>query len=61
MHSGGKTTQSDILVPQVEDNVDGTATIKYNSRNRGSHELTLLYNEKPVQGKQTLRFIAYLI
>lgn len=36
--------------PVIEDNRDGTVSIKYDPREEGSHELALKYNGEHVQG-----------
>lgn len=37
--------------PVIEDNRDGTVTIKYEPREEGTHELALKYNGEHIQGK----------
>lgn len=37
--------------PVIEDNRDGTVSIKYEPREEGTHELALKYNGEHVQGK----------
>lgn len=37
-------------VPVIEDNRDGTVSIKYEPREEGSHELLVKYNGEHVQG-----------
>lgn len=36
--------------PVIEDNRDGTVSIRYDPREEGSHELALKYNGEHVQG-----------
>lgn len=36
--------------PVIEDNRDGTVTIRYDPREEGSHELTVKYNGEVLQG-----------
>lgn len=38
--------------PIIQDNRDGTVSVKYDPREEGSHELVVKYNGEPVQGKQ---------
>lgn len=40
-----------IDVPIVEDNFDGTVRIQYNPKEDGVHEMILLKDGAPVQGK----------
>lgn len=37
--------------PVIEDNRDGTVSIKYDPREEGLHEMVLKYNGEHVQGK----------
>ena len=37
--------------PKIEDNKDGTVTIRYNPTETGLHELAINYNNQPIQGK----------
>lgn len=37
--------------PTVDDNRDGTVSIRYDPREEGLHEMTLKYNGEHVQGK----------
>lgn len=37
--------------PVIQDNRDGTVSVKYDPREEGSHELVVKYNGEPVQGK----------
>jgi len=39
--------------PTIEDNRDGTVSIRYDPREEGAHELTLKYNGENVQGNFT--------
>lgn len=39
-----------VDVPIIEDNHDGTVSIKYEPREEGSHELNVKYNGEHVQG-----------
>jgi hypothetical protein len=40
--------------PGVEDNRDGTVSIRYDPREEGLHELALKYNGEHVQGKSSV-------
>lgn len=40
--------------PVIQDNRDGTVSVKYDPREEGSHELVVKYNGEPVQGKQMI-------
>lgn len=42
--------------PVIEDNRDGTVTIKYEPREEGTHELALKYNGEHIQGEKLLKF-----
>lgn len=37
--------------PIIQDNRDGTVSVKYDPKEEGSHELIVKYNGEPVQGK----------
>lgn len=39
--------------PSIEDNRDGTVSLKYEPREEGLHELLVKYNGEHVQGKQS--------
>lgn len=39
-----------IDAPQIEDNRDGTVSVKYDPREEGLHELAVKYNGEHVQG-----------
>ena len=39
--------------PIIQDNRDGTVSIRYEPREEGLHELHVRYNEEHVQGKNT--------
>lgn len=41
--------------PVIQDNRDGTVSVKYDPREEGSHELVVKYNGEPVQGKQGIQ------
>lgn len=41
-----------IDLPIIEDNRDGTVRIQYDPTEDGVHELVLLYNSVPVEGKK---------
>lgn len=41
-------------LPKIEDNKDGTVTIKYQPTEAGLHELAVLYNNTPIQGQLQL-------
>lgn len=49
--------------PIIQDNRDGTVSVKYEPREEGSHELVVKYNGEPVQGKYALEknYIDYVI
>lgn len=47
--------------PSIEDNHDGTVSIRYDPREEGAHELTLKYNGENVQGNLTLCLLHILI
>lgn len=38
--------------PHIEDNRDGTVSVRYDPREEGTHELALKYNGEHVQGKK---------
>lgn len=40
-----------IDLPVIEDNFDGTIRIQYNPKEDGVHEMILLHDGAPVQGK----------
>lgn len=37
--------------PVIEDNFDGTIRVQYNPKEDGVHEMILLHDGKPIQGK----------
>jgi len=37
--------------PVIQDNRDGTVSVKYDPREEGSHDLVVKYNGEPVQGE----------
>lgn len=43
-------------VPTVEDNHDGTVSLKYGPKEEGLHELFVKYNGENVQGKYNFEF-----
>ncbi|XP_017847553.1 filamin-A isoform X2 [Drosophila busckii] len=45
-----KMPSGKIDKPIIQDNRDGTVSVKYDPREEGSHELTVKYNGEPVQG-----------
>jgi hypothetical protein len=45
--------------PIIEDNRDGTVSIKYDPREEGTHELVLKYNGEHVQGMFPLNKFLY--
>lgn len=47
-----KMPSGKIDKPVIQDNRDGTVSVKYDPREEGSHELVVKYNGEPVQGKQ---------
>lgn len=47
--------------PIIEDNRDGTVSIKYDPREEGLHELALKYNGEHVQGMLGLVFCQWLL
>jgi hypothetical protein len=48
-----KMPSGNIDKPTIEDNRDGTVSIRYDPREEGAHELTLKYNGENVQGSFT--------
>ena len=44
-------------VPMIEDNRDGTVSVRYSPREEGLHELNVKYNSEHVQGKEGDRMI----
>lgn len=46
-----KMPSGHIDKPQIEDNRDGTVSIKYEPREEGVHELLVKYNGEHVQGR----------
>ena len=48
-----KMPSGNIDKPTIEDNHDGTVSIRYDPREEGAHELTLKYNGENVQGNYT--------
>lgn len=44
--------------PIIEDNRDGTVSIKYDPKEEGVHELVVKYNGEQVQGKKI--FVIYI-
>lgn len=36
--------------PKIEDNKNGTVTIKYQPKETGLHEMEVCYNNQPIQG-----------
>ena len=48
-----KMPSGNIDKPSIEDNHDGTVSIRYDPREEGAHELTLKYNGENVQGNFT--------
>lgn len=46
-----KMPSGNIDKPIVEDNHDGTVSIRYDPREEGSHELLLKFNGETVQGE----------
>lgn len=49
-----KMPSGHIDQPVIEDNHDGTVSIKYDPREEGVHELFVKYNGEHVQGKCTV-------
>lgn len=49
-----KMPSGHIDEPTIEDNRDGTVSIKYEPREEGIHELFVKYNGEHVQGKALL-------
>lgn len=49
-----KMPNGNIDIPIVEDNFDGTVRIQYNPKEDGVHEMILLKDGAPVQGKYFL-------
>lgn len=52
-----KMPSGKIDKPVIQDNRDGTVSVKYDPREEGSHELVVKYNGEPVQGKQGRVFV----
>lgn len=46
-------------LPSIEDNRDGTVSLKYGPKEEGLHELFVKYNGENVQGKSFVRFFFY--
>lgn len=46
-----KMPTGNVDKPIIEDNRDGTVSIKYDPREEGLHELSVKYNGEHVQGK----------
>ena len=46
-----KMPSGNVDKPVIEDNRDGTVSIKYDPREEGLHEMVLKYNGEHVQGK----------
>lgn len=46
-----KMPSGKIDLPVIEDNFDGTISVQYNPKEDGVHELILLHNGAPVQGR----------
>lgn len=46
-----KMPSGKIDKPIIQDNRDGTVSVKYDPKEEGSHELIVKYNGEPVQGK----------
>ena len=44
----------DKAYPKIEDNKDGTVTVRYQPTQTGLHELNLSYNNEPIDGKKML-------
>lgn len=47
--------------PSVEDNHDGTVSLKYDPKEEGLHELFVKYNGENVQGKFIIRHKCIII
>lgn len=56
-----KMPSGNIDKPVIEDNRDGTVTIKYEPREEGTHELALKYNGEHIQGKAKNRKICIIL
>lgn len=50
-----KMPSGNVDKPVIEDNRDGTVSVRYDPREEGAHELLIKYNGEHVQGN--LRFI----
>jgi len=46
-----KMPSGNIDKPHIEDNRDGTVSLRYDPREEGLHELSVKYNGEHVQGK----------
>lgn len=46
-----KMPSGNIDKPSIEDNRDGTVSIRYDPREEGTHEMSLKYNGEHVQGE----------
>ena len=45
--------------PKIEDNKDGTVTVRYQPQEVGLHELHLCYNQQEIKGKILSHFLTY--
>ena len=45
-----KMPSGKIDKPVIQDNRDGTVSVKYDPKEEGTHELVVKYNGEPVQG-----------
>ena len=39
-----------VAYPKIEDNQDGTVTIRYQPTEKGAHSLDVRYNREPIEG-----------
>lgn len=46
-----KMPSGKVDLPLIEDNRDGTVRVQYDPKEEGVHELVILYNGVPVEGK----------
>lgn len=46
-----KMPSGKVDLPVIEDNFDGTVSVQYSPKEDGVHELILLHNGAPVQGR----------
>lgn len=49
-----------VDLPLIEDNRDGTVRVQYDPKEEGVHELVILYNGVPVEGKCNKRLSTFV-